>query len=160
MPSSPVDIPHHTQETDHTCGPAAVRMALEAIWGLRVEEESLAKQMGTTPDIGTRQKVMARLMETLGLNAVVRHTDTTLDELRQLVDTHVVIVCYWLAPEDTDHYAVVVAINDRRVRLHDPWVGPETEMTVADFDAHWYGDATVEGRRDRWLLAIPVPEAA
>lgn len=154
MPKRSFPVPHHQQEEDHTCGPASVKMVLDAIWGLRIEESNLAQHLETAEDIGTRQRVMARFMEGLGLQATVRHTDTTLDELRALAHDHVVIVCYWLAPEDTDHYAVVTGWHGDHLLLNDPWIGPETRMTWDEFDAHWYADSSVHGRRDRWLLAV------
>lgn len=157
MRRSPVPVPHHRQEEDHTCGPASVKMVLDAIWGLRIEEESLAERMDTAQDIGTRQRVMARFMERVGLAATVRHTDTTLAELGDLMRDHVVIVCYWLSAEETDHYAVVTHLGPESIELNDPWLGPESTMTRDEFDAHWYGDSTVEGRHDRWALAVKVP---
>lgn len=157
MPAAPVDIPHHSQEEDHTCGPAAVKMVLDALWGVRVDEESLAERLGTRADIGTRQRTITAFLQGLGLDAQPRHTDTTLADLRGLLRDHVVIVCYWLAPEDTDHYAVVTAMDDVHITLADPWTGPESRWPLAWFDEHWYGDASVEGRRDRWLVAVRPP---
>lgn len=155
---APVQIPHHGQETDHTCGPAALRMILDALWGIRVEEESLAKRLGTDAHIGTRQRVLARFVGELGLEAVVHHTDTDVSEIGRLMDEgHVVVVCYWLDAEDTDHYAVVSRIDGHRIVLQDPWTGPETELSLEVFDAAWRCDNTVANRRDRWLLAVRVP---
>lgn len=161
MQPAPVDIPHHQQATDYTCGPATMKMVLDALWGLRVEEESLATRLGTDPHIGTRQRVLVRFVDELGLQAVVRHTDTDLDEIRALMASgHVVIVCYWLAEEDTDHYAVVQSIAPDHVTLQDPWAGPDTRIELADFDLHWRCDPNVLARRDRWLLAIKAPSRA
>lgn len=156
---APLTIPHHQQATDYTCGPASMMMVLDALWGIRIEEDSLARRLETTASIGTRQKVLARFVDELGLEALVRHTDTKIDEIRQLMaDGHVVIVCYWLASEDTDHYAVVQRIGPATLVLQDPWAGPDTVISVPEFDAHWRGDPAVPTRHDRWLLAIKVPE--
>ncbi len=151
----PIDIQHHKQQTDYTCGPAALKMALDGLVGVRLPEAELASAMGTTPDIGTRQRMMYKFADEMGMVAYVKHTDTPLAAIRDaMADGHVVIVCYWLAPEDTDHYAVVAGIKDDHIILNDPWAGPETVMELDDFDNHWLGDDAVEGRRDRWMLAI------
>ncbi len=150
-----MEIAHHTQLTDYTCGPAAMKMALDGLVGLRLPEAELASAMGTREDIGTRQRMMYRFADELGLIAYVKHTDTTLGDIREAMATgHIVIVCYWLAMEDTDHYAVVAGIKSDRIILNDPWAGPETTLALDEFDAHWLGDDAVEGRRDRWMLAI------
>ncbi len=155
-----MDIPHHTQETDYTCGPAAMKMVLDALWGIRIEETSLAARLETTEPMGTRQKVLLRFVGELGLEAVVHHTDTAVTEIGQLMaDGYVVIVCYWLADEDTDHYAVVAHVDVDHIVLQDPWVGPETVWDWEYFDAHWRSDPAVVHRRDRWLLAVKVPGA-
>ncbi len=156
--SAPIDIPHHEQETDFTCGPAALKMVLDGLWGIRIEEQSLAEQLGTDAHIGTRQKVLAKFVEDLGLESVVHHSTTKVSEIGQLMRArHVVIVCYWLESENTDHYAVVSRINNREIVLHDPWTGPESSMSLEEFDAAWRGDSSVPMRRDRWLLAVRVP---
>lgn len=148
-------IPHHYQETDHTCGPAALKMVLEHLWGIRVAEESLAARLGTDDFIGTRQRVLVRFIEELGLQGQERHTDTTIADLERLLDDgYVVMVCYYLEEEATDHYAVVQAVTRDHMVLQDPWLGPGTTLAREMFDAHWYSDPKVPARRDRWLLAI------
>lgn len=159
MVHAPVDIPHHGQQTDYTCGPAAMKMVLDAVAGLQLPEGHLADAMGTDPDIGTRQRMMHRFADELGLETFVRHTDTTLNEVRDAMRTgHVVIVCYWLPGEDTDHYAVVQQITPEAVVLHDPWEGPDTAMATETFEADWIGDHHVEDRRHRWMLAVRTPK--
>lgn len=158
---APVPIPHHPQETDHTCGPAALKMVLDALWGLRVEEERLAQHLGTEPGVGTRQRVMARFLGGLGVRAVVRHTDTRIDDIRAAMRTrHVVLVCYWLPDEGTDHYAVVARVLPDHIVLQDPWKGPGWTLDLATFERDWRSDATVATRRHRWFVAIEVPPAA
>ncbi len=150
-----MEIAHHAQLTDYTCGPAAMKMALDGLVGLRLPEADLASAMGTRADIGTRQRMMYRFADELGLIAYVKHTNSQIEDIREAMATgHVVIVCYWLAPEDTDHYAVVAGLRGDRIILNDPWAGPATEMPLDEFDAHWLGDDAVEGRRDRWMLAL------
>jgi len=155
---SPVSIPYHAQETDVTCGPAAVKMVLDSLWGLRVEEASLATKLGTDAHIGTRQRVLATFLDAMGFEATVRHTDTKIEAIGQFMKSgHVIIVCYWLQSEDTDHYAVVEEIDAQRITLADPWTGPRTRIGIEDFDAAWRGDYLVPNRRDRWMLAVRVP---
>jgi ketosteroid isomerase-like protein len=154
-----VEAPHHFQRTDYTCGPATFKMLLEAVWGLEVDEASLARRMRTNERIGTRQRTMTRFVQSLGLEAHEQHTDTTLDDVRQLMhDGHIVLVCYWLPDEDTDHYALVLEAGADHVILHDPWYGADQRLARSDFEARWHGDRRVGTRRDRWLLAVRVPQ--
>lgn len=135
-------------------------MVLDGIEAARFSERELARALGTDPEIGTRQRVLDRFVRGLGLDAFTRHSDTRLAEISEAMRSgHVVIVCYWLAVEETDHYAVVTRLTREAIVLHDPWEGPETVMAAESFEQDWLGDDAVAGRRDRWMLAIRVPES-
>ena len=155
-----MDFPHHYQETDYTCGPAAMKMVVQGLLGEERPEAVLAAVMGTRDAHGTRQRSMLRFARLVGLAAFERHTDTTVEEVRALVaDGHVVVVCYFLPEEGYDHYAVVQAIGRGRVRLLDPWYGPGREMSIEAFDRNWRSDERVATRRHRWFMAVR-PQAA
>ncbi len=153
---APIELPHHQQQTDHTCGPAAIKMVLDAL-GHSLPERTLERVMDTDPSIGTRQRIMARFADELGLAVRVRHSDTDVAEIRDaMAKGEVVIVCYWLSHEDTDHYAVVSGIRPGAIILHDPWEGPEYVVAIEEFDRNWIGDDRVPGRMHRWMMAIQV----
>jgi ABC-type bacteriocin/lantibiotic exporter with double-glycine peptidase domain len=155
---APVDVPHHYQQTDHTCGPATMKMVMEGVLGVEEDEQKLATAMGTSFAPGTRQRVMLEFARRNGMAAFERHTDTAVEEIRTLMKTgHVVVVCYFLPDEGYDHYAVVHSITSKKILLNDPWFGPETELDLESFDANWRSDPKVETRRHRWLMAIKVP---
>jgi ABC-type bacteriocin/lantibiotic exporter with double-glycine peptidase domain len=160
---SPVPIPHHFQQTEYTCGPSSLAMMLEAVWGIPVPEAHLNQRLATNAEIGTRQRAIREYLLGLGLDVLERHTDTALDEIRlAMKDGRVVLVLYHLElPEEhTDHYAVVVRIGPNSVLLHDPYRGPATRMTLGEFDAAWRTDGSVQGRKNRWMLAVHVPTPA
>ncbi|HET6398066.1 MAG TPA: nuclear transport factor 2 family protein [Candidatus Thermoplasmatota archaeon] len=154
------DLPHHRQKTDHTCGPAALRMVLGA-FGQAHSENDLARDLGTEPRVGTRQLAMVRWLQSRGMRTTVRHTTTTLADIHRLLAAgQAVIVCYWMEDERTDHYAVVRHIGPDGITLADPWRGPDTTMPLDEFEVHWRGDPHVGSRRDRWLVGIRPPAQA
>lgn len=160
---SPVLVPYHFQQTDFTCGPTSLRMMLSALLDVDLSEHHLARRLGTTPDIGTRQRHLVEYLRSHGLDVRERHTTTVLDEIAtSMIDGRIVLVLYHLAddPEPTDHYGVVVRIGPLGVLLHDPWHGPEVLWSLADFEAAWRTDGSVPGRFSRWMLAVKVPEPA
>lgn len=152
------NLPHHYQETDVTCGPAAIKMALDALLGVKVDEETLAVHLGTNDAIGTRQRVIERFIERVGLEGEVRHTTTRIADLREALRSgQVVLVCYFMSEEETDHYALVVDMTADHIVLHDPWYGPNIHWPLDVFDAHWFADPAVPKRQSRWMLAIHPP---
>lgn len=151
----PLDIPHHFQKTDHTCGPASLRMVFDSLWGATLPEAELADWLATDIDTGTRQRTIEGLVRRFGLSARSSHTETTIDDLRELLRCgHVIMVLYHLEAETTDHYAVVKRITDDEVVLNDPWLGPDVCLTTEDFEAMWVSKDDVPGRKDRWALAV------
>ncbi len=152
---SSVAIPHHFQETEYTCGAASLRMVLEAVAGVALEENDLAQALRSNEQIGTRQRRLRQFMTDLGLNVQEFDTDTRLDTIRNcMASGRVVLILYHLQVEATDHYAVVLRIGPRRILLQDPWTGPATEMDLDAFDAAWRTKDGVAGRRSRWMLAV------
>jgi len=151
----PVDVPHHFQETDHTCGPAALKMVLESLWGTVLDEDELAELLATDHPNGTGQRAIEVLLSRSGLAVRSFDTETTLDELRPLLaQGHVIIVLYYLEVQSTDHYAVVTAIDDQHVVLSDPLLGPDIRLPRAEFESSWESRENIPGRRDRWALAV------
>ena len=160
MTSPPYPIPHHYQGKEHTCGPAAMNMVLDAILGAPLSEAELEEWLATDAKIGTRQRTLAAFVERVGLQARALHTETTLDDLRELLrGGHIVVVLYHLADaeETFDHYAVIQRITDTEVVLHDPYLGPDLALPVEAFEAMWATVDHVPGRKDRWALAVRDP---
>lgn len=151
----PFPVSHHFQSTDHTCGPAALRMVFDSLWGVELLEDELAEWLETDQDIGTRQRAIEHLVGRFGLTARSFHTATTVDDLRELLKRgHVIMVLYHLEEENTDHYAVVKGITKHYVVLNDPWLGPDVPMAIHEFEGLWHTRDEVPGRKDRWALAV------
>jgi len=153
-------VPHHFQQTEHTCGPAAMRMVLHALLGRDEPEAELAATLGTEPARGTWHHELATFAEREGLRWKVRRGRSTVQDLQDLLDTgHVVVVCYWIPEDRTDHYALVKAVSDTEIRLLDPWYGPDHRMPLAAFVRNWRSDRAFPLRQDRWIMAIRPPDS-
>lgn len=130
-------------------------MVFDSLWGAPLCEDELAEWLATDEDIGTRQRAMETLVSRFGLMARSYDTETTIDDLRDLLKRgHVIMVLYHLEEETTDHYAVVKYITNHYVVLNDPWLGPDVPMAIHEFEARWVTRDAVPGRKDRWALAV------
>lgn len=153
-----VRVPHFFQQTEHTCGPAAMRMVLKALLGREEPEEVLAARLGTEPVRGTWHHELASFAEREGLRWRIRRGRSSLDDLEELLDAgHVVVVCYWIPEDRTDHYALVQRVTEDHVELIDPWYGPHHRLPRDEFDRNWRSDRCFPLRQDRWMMAIRPP---
>jgi ABC-type bacteriocin/lantibiotic exporter with double-glycine peptidase domain len=133
-------IPHRYQSTEWTCGPAVARMALAA-FGVRVTERTLARRMETNPRTGTRQAELIRCLKRAGLSADARR-HRRLDRLaRALKAGAIVIVLYRDRDGEEGHYALLIGADKRRVRLRDPWYGPDYSLPRREFLSRWHDTA-------------------
>ena len=128
----------HKQETVYSCGPACLRMVLEA-FGLSKTEGELRELTnctleGTTPDgIVTAARV-------LGFAATRVYTPT-FEELSQqiAVGLYPIVSMYSRLepglPPDW-HCVVSAGVSERRVELLDPWRG-ECSISIEEFLRDW-----------------------
>ena len=144
---------HHYQETDVTCGPAALRMLLARL-GHDVPEATLADALGTDAN-GTHADRFEAVLAARGHTATVWHGDVVLRDLRDILDGHHVMVCYQSPTLRTGHFALVADLADDHVELDDPWFGPCTCIPVDDFLEQWRSEPHQAKVRPRWLLAVP-----
>lgn len=140
------------QETDHTCGPAAVRNVLAALGGPVPDEAWLAARLGTDAN-GTRPWRLADRCRGLGLE-VACHTGLGVAGLRRALDAgQVPVVLCMLPDEGVDHYAVVRQATRRQVALADPWRGHH-HIPTGRFLADW---RSMDGDLQGWGVFMGRP---
>lgn len=146
-----LEVPYFSQERDYTCGPASLRMVL-AFYGRAVAEEMLAPLLGTNDVMGTERDRMSEIIKHHQLVPYER-TDATLEDLRHMINNRMpVIVRHLDDEEDSDHYSVVVGVDETHVTLNDPWFGANRKHELSDFLIHW--PCTYEKGQTCWMLGV------
>lgn len=138
-----VRVPNVQQGTAYTCGPAALRGALQA-FGVGADEDELAAAAGTTADGGTSAEGLVAAAETVGVDAEVKSGLSVRDVESLIEEGSVVIACVQAPRSDGDgdasHWVVVTAVRDEFVELMDPTVpDAATVVPVDEFESDWRG---------------------
>lgn len=132
-------VPFLHQETDYTCGPTALRMVL-SYFGKHTPENVVMAIAGTSEATGTGRRGMVNALKILGLNTHAHH-GATIDEIRFYLDEGFpIIVNYRDFTDNVGHYGVIVGYERDTLFIHDPYAAEgNTQVSVNDFDSHWYG---------------------
>lgn len=148
-------IPYFQQETDYTCGAACLRMILAASDRPHSEAE-LAKLLDSQPKVGVDNSQLCEVARKLGYEVLAKDHGT-ITEVQQLLDADYAIIANFMGfTEEVGHFALVLAIENDQVVLHDPWNGPEFRVGKDDFVNRWHNTS---GDRPHWFVALrPLPE--
>lgn len=141
-------MPAARQQTDYSCGPAALRAVL-SYFGVEASEEELGRLAGTS-ELGTAPEGLARAAEAKGLSAQVVD-GLTLDDLADVLrGGYVVVVALqaWSGEPRAEysnewaagHYVVVTYVGPGEVRAMDPSVDGEGRAFVPtqEFLERWH----------------------
>jgi acetylornithine deacetylase/succinyl-diaminopimelate desuccinylase-like protein/predicted double-glycine peptidase len=174
LPAGYLKVPFAHQETDYTCGPAALLSVLR-YWGKApASEKNLYDPLHTTEKYGTQPAFMAETAAAFGLNASTK-TAVELPALRAALkrgETVVLMVQAWRdgaekalrwAEDDEDgHYVVLVGMDDDYAYFMDPWLGAYDYLSLADLKERWHDvDLRVPGLRyDRLALFMRAADAS
>lgn len=142
-----VRVPDSPQDTNYTCGPAALRGALAA-FGIGVDEDELAADAETSASGGTSVKGLAYAAKARGL-AADEVTGMSLEDLMTHLDGgQVVLACIQAGPDaasyDSSHWVVPCAVqwstsNAITVEMMDPSVdGARSVCSAAEFLERWH----------------------
>jgi hypothetical protein len=112
----------YKQETDHTCGPASMRMVLEKL-GVNVPESTLAKSALTTP-WGTlhwfEASALNKYVKPLGLQAsMVSNAPDEYQQIKNSLAQDRPVAFLWAVPDDLAggvpclHYSVLTGIDEK-----------------------------------------------
>lgn len=135
------------QETLHAgmCGPASLKIVLD-YYGLVKNEQELAELTGTTRDLGTDDKGIARAAESLGFKVLIKN-ESNLSNIEEWLNKGVPVIVDWFTRGREDyppsemadgHYSVVVGLDDNLIYLQDPETGGLREISRDDFVKVWF----------------------
>lgn len=150
----------HKQEKPYSCGPAALKAALEGL-GKSVSEQKIRQQAGTDPVDGTDVSGVAQAAHQPGVQPKVRHP-MSLAELLGEVDQGHPVVCDIQDhgnPEDfkkdeSGHYVVAKDHEDGKIEFHDPYEGRERELPLQEFSARWHDEEPGGRKTERFGVAL------
>jgi predicted double-glycine peptidase len=127
---------YFSQEKDYSCGPAVMRMAL-ARFGEYVSERTLRKLMKPGFLFGTRHHRFSEAARTYGLYAHTK-TKAALEDVEQALHAERIVIVNFVEPvASASHFALIVALEDERVILDDPWHGKGFPMDRKEFVQRW-----------------------
>lgn len=149
-----IQVEDYEQETEWSCGPAALKIVLDSI-GHPVSEDQLIQLTGASPIAGTRHEGMISAASALGHKVFATEECSDEDLSRFLASKIPVIVDY--QGSRGGHYVVITGLEDGRVHIQDPRKhGPRHHtLDLNMFKARWH--ATTYGDRDfsnKWMMAV------
>jgi predicted double-glycine peptidase len=144
-------IPVRLQDTDWTCGDAAMEAVLDYL-GIEVSEAEMVRVLRSDPKEGTSAKNLAALAKQLGLSVEERF-GTTLDDVQHALERNAPVLAA-VTEEGIGHWVVICGVADS-VTIMDPTRGIAS-IPLAQWDAAWH-DSSEGLAYDHYALAIGLP---
>jgi predicted double-glycine peptidase len=155
--------PLYRQQTEYTCGVAALQSVLHYYGVEDQPEATVAEALGSDPDGGTDHREMMAYARQHGLTATTR-ANMTVDDLAALIDRKrpVILAIQAWADDGTDyaesyengHYVVATGIDRDNVYFMDPYTrGTYTFIPKAELETRWH-DMDIEGPLEHWGLIL------
>lgn len=155
MPPDALEVPTVEQETDFSCGAAAL-LAVLRFFDVDDgrDEGELYGELGTTPEDGTIPEKMVRAANRRGLRANWRPS-ITVDDLRDGVADGVPVILNvqeWderpKEPEEhteDGHYVVLVGVDEDAAYVMNPSVGRYEAIPLGELEERWHDDGAEHG---------------
>ena len=143
---------YYKQETNYTCGAAAMRMALES-FGIRRSEKQVARVLKTNKVRGTWPRNFTPVAERFKLNHATMRNATIKDLKEFQKKGYIIIVCYSPTGITCDHYSVVKRVDNKKIYLLDPDIGEDHEYSLTFFRRIWKCDPRYDDERG-WFFAV------
>ena len=145
------EITYDKQDTESSCGPACLKMALEAS-GIYTKEETIREQVKPDREKGTTTKAMAEFLNRYKSFQIVEKEDSSISDLEELDKKGFTIIVLFIERKYNEgHYSIFKSNKNEEITLLDPLHGPNSKMKTSEFLERWKGD--FEPKR-RWLIAI------
>ena len=147
-------VPFFKQKSDHTCGPASLRMVF-AYYGKPVSEEEIAKKAGSNPRAGTTYSNMLKAARQKGFKCF-SGKNQAFRKLKSFISKSCPVIVHYIDPienEQAGHYAVVVKCEKNFVVLNDPWNGKGFMIRKDDFLKRWHANQRSR-ESNRWMLVL------
>ena len=158
-----LEVPYHSQDQDHYCGPASVQIVIEYISGNVVPQDTLAAELKTDPvKEVTSTNNMDIPFDRRGYTSV-REEHASLSVLKEQNSRgYLSILLIWF---DTNHkyghYVVVMGYNEEGILVNDPWPSywdqPASRKTGKNAFISDQLLADLWTNYDQWVLEIPYP---
>ena len=146
------DFPFHRQQTCWTCGPAAMRMALEKS-GIKKSEKQLVRILKTNKIRGTWPRDFPRVAEKYKLDYVVERNAEIQDLEYFQKQNYTLIVCYYFPKEKVDHYSVFKEMDSEKIYFYDPLLGNGHRYSLRYFNKIWRLDPKYDNEK-HWLFGV------
>lgn len=152
------------QSTNYTCGPIALLMALAYFGKDEGEtEQTLAAEMGTTPENGTAPEAIAQAARVRGLNVATRQ-QMSMEALEAETVQGKLVICPIQAHGTTGemqqlqagHYVVVSRSEEDIIQFLDPSVPGGVAMDKDDFAACWIDQESDGGLYVRYGIILSI----
>jgi len=156
------EIPYHSKQKPFACGPAALRMAIQALIAEDVGEDLLIKLIGTSEKWGTPLSAfeinLSNLLTTICKELNIDNRFEFIIEqngcasgLQKFQDTGYVVLLNYTKPDGQAHWAVLESLSDQYISLMDPDFGPCYKYEWHQFN--WQGGSNLN-RTDSAFVAI------
>ena len=143
-----IKLPYFHQHTNHTCGPACLKMVF-AFFGKRLPEKKLARLSKTNFD-GTKHSKMISLARKEGFYCYV-HENASLNQIKHFIDLKIPVIINYIEPSEEDaHFSVIVGYEKNFLILDDPWNGKNFKIDSKEFEKRWHG----KDRCKNWILVV------
>ena len=137
------DESNELQQTDYTCGTAALRHALQDLGQPEIEEQVLATELGASPTQGTTVEAMLSWCQGKGMTCSAG-TGQSIQTLMDATANGQRVLCAvqaWGTPEadsrlESGHWVAVKEVTPSMVKLFDPSTG-EAAWTHREFTDRW-----------------------
>src|SRR5262245_47551647 len=160
-PPKLLPLPDVRQQTNYTCGAAALKAVLAYYGKNHLNEMALSRQLRTTPKDGTDPADIRRVAQKYGVEAQIKTGLSLRDLERSYRSGRPVIVAYQAWPEHPKqvdykndwvdgHYSVVIGLDEKNVYLEDPSLrGARGSIARSAFLERWHDTDRYERRLNR-----------
>lgn len=127
------------------CGPASLKMVFE-YYGIIKTEEELAKLCNVNQELGTDDKTMKKVAESLGFKVEIKNF-SSFEDIKEWLDKNVPLIVDWFSPGRMDkkeeempdgHSSIVVGLDNEYIYLQDPETGGVRKLRREDFYRVWF----------------------
>lgn len=168
--ASLIAVPQVTQETDYTCGVAALQAILE-YFGCHTEQMTLASQLHAAPLVGTSYRSIEKYCLAEGFDVKI-YTGMTVEQLQQLVAQGQPVLCLiqarlgeetleeWPQIWQNGHYVVAVGADAESFYFMDPSTGGRNRcIGRQEFSLRWHDvdgaqDSAISERLEHFAMVI------
>jgi len=164
LPANVLHVPIHQQETDYSCGPAALLSVLRYWRAFDGAERDLYDLLETTPKDGTEPSKIVGAAAAFGLSVEMR-TGMTTDDLRAALargETVILDMQAWRAGNsarmpwenvwEDGHYAVLIGMDAKYAYFMDPVLKDSyAYMPLEELPRRWHDYESRHGTTQRYF---------